>query len=338
MIKVSIAGATSYTGRELINILLRHPKVDLVHLGGRREGSPEISRIFPSLTGRCELRLGGLEPEDVPEKPDLAFFTLPHGVSSQYVPRYLKAGIKCIDFSGAYRLEDLEDYKKFYGTHGDPENISRAVYGIPELFRDQIRGAALVANPGCYPTSVLLALAPLLSAGKIEPDSVIIDAKSGISGRGNTPSHGSLFCECNENVRAYAVGGHRHVPEVERGMSMVCGTPAKVLFVPHLIPMERGILSTIYVNLTEDLDTESLREKMANYYCGERFIRVMETGEQPATGNVLQTNYCDIAVVSAGASRAVITSAIDNLGRGAASQAVQNMNIAMGLEESMGLI
>ncbi len=336
MIKVSIAGATAYTSCELISLLLSHPDVEIVHLGGRREKRPAISEIFPSLRGRCDLRLAGLEPEEAPVQPDIAFFTLPHGVSHQYVPKYLEAGIRCIDFSGDYRFTDLRVYEKHYGPHGDPDNNARAVYGIPELFRSRLAGADLVANPGCYPTSVLLALAPIVRAGKIDTSDIIVDAKSGVSGRGNKPDPGSLYCECNENVRAYSIGTHRHQPEIEQGVSMLGGAEAGVLFVPHLVPMDRGILSTIYVR--SDADAGQLREIAADFYSGEPFIRVLDAGLQPATKNVMYTNGCDIAVTPAGAGRVVITSAIDNLGRGAASQAVQNMNAVFGLDETRGLI
>ncbi len=337
MIKVSIVGASAYTGCELIDILLRHPEVEIVHLGGRREGRPEISGIFPSLRGRCDMRLGGPGPDDAPEKPDVAFFTLPHGISQQYVPEYLKAGVRCIDFSSDYRFADIGVYREHYGEHGDPQNVARAVYGIPELFRNRIKGADLVANPGCYPTSVLLGLAPLLGTGTIGAGNIVVDAKSGVSGRGNKPSPGSLYCECNENITAYSIGAHRHAPEMEQGIRMLGGEGAGVLFVPHLVPMDRGILSTIYVGLTEDADPAGIQSTMADYYAGEPFIRVLPAGRQPATKNVMRTNYCDIAVEPVGGGRAVITSAIDNLGRGAASQAVQNMNAMLGLDEALGL-
>ncbi len=337
MMKVSIAGATSYTGRELISILLNHPAVKIVHLGGRREERPEISRIFPALAGRCELRVGGLRPEDAPEKPDVTFFALPHGISQKYVPSYLDAGIRCIDFSGDYRLKDLDAYSRYYGTHENPQNLGRAVYGIPELFRKQIRNAELVANPGCYPTSVLLALAPLVGGGHILPDSIIIDAKSGVSGRGNALKTGSLYCECNENLTAYAIGTHRHVPEMEQGLDFLGATGAKVIFVPHLVPMDRGMLSTIYVELTASADTKKLRKIFSDYYSHELFIRIMRPGEQPRTKDVMNTNFCDLAIEAAGNRKAIITSAIDNLTRGAASQAVQNMNIATGIDEKTGL-
>jgi N-acetyl-gamma-glutamyl-phosphate reductase len=337
-LKVSIVGATAYTSLELIKILLRHPQVEIVHLGGRREGSPGISEVFPALRGRCEMALSGLEPNDAPARPDVAFFTLPHQVSMQYIPRYLKAGIKCIDFGADYRFSDLTVYRKHYGEHGDPENQKRAVYGIPELFRDRIRGAELIANPGCYPTAALLAVAPLVVKSLADASDVIVDAKSGVSGRGNKPEPASMYCECNENVLAYNVGKHRHEPEIEQGLKLLGAGAARVLFVPHLVPMDRGILSTIYMRLTPEASAEELYEVCRQFYAGMPFIRVLPPGQQPRTKDVSFTNYCDIAVTPVKGGRVVVTSAIDNLMRGAASQAVQNMNVAFDLPEGLGLL
>jgi N-acetyl-gamma-glutamyl-phosphate reductase len=334
---VSIVGATAYTSLELIRYLVRHPVVDIVHLGGRREGNPPLSDVFPSLRGICDMRLSGLNPEDSPEEPDVAFFTLPHHVSHQYVPRYLDAGVRCIDFSADYRFRSLETYQAYYGEHADPGNLERAIYGIPELFRDDLAGAHLIANPGCYPTSVLLGLAPLVAHGLIDVSDIIVDAKSGVSGRGNKPSRGSMYCECNENMSPYKVGSHRHAPEMEQGMELLGQPGARVLFVPHLTPMDRGILSTIYVRLTQEGADEDLQQACEDYYADESFVQVLPAGEQPRTKDVSNTNYCHMAVTRLEGERAVIASCIDNLARGAASQAVQNMNVSLGLEENLGL-
>lgn len=336
--KVSIIGATAYTSLELIRLLLRHPAVEIVHLGGRREGNPSISSIFPSLKGLCEMRLSGLDPSDAPREPDVAFFTLPHQVSHQYVPRYLEAAVRCIDFSADYRLRDRAIYEAHYGEHGDADNLPRAVYGIPELFREEIAGSSLVANPGCYPTSVILALAPLVAEGLLDVSGVVVDSKSGVSGRGNKPSPGSMYCECNENISPYKVGSHRHAPEMEQGLELLGGEDADILFVPHLVPMDRGILSTIYVDLAGSVTQKTLRNRYEDYYGEERFVRIMPGGEQPATKNVAGTNFCDIAVTLVGDRRAVVSSAIDNLARGAAAQAVQNMNASFRLEEHLGIL
>jgi len=335
--KVAIIGATAYTSHELIRLLLRHPEVEIVHLGGRREGTPRISDIFPSLRGLCDMRLGGLEPADCPVKPHVAFFTLPHGVSQRYVPLFLREGVRCIDFSADYRFESPEQYARAYGEHGDPENLGRAVYGVPELFRERIRGAQLIANPGCYPTAVLLGLAPGVRAGLVDADDVIVDAKSGVSGRGNRPDPGSMFCRCNENVEAYKVGVHRHAPEMERGLRLLGAQQPRVLFVPHLVPMDRGILATIYVRLARELSQQELQRAWEAFYRDAAFVRVLGEGRQPCTKDVMHSNLCDIAVTVVPGGRAVVTSAIDNLSRGAASQAVQNMNVALGLEEGLGL-
>ncbi len=336
--KVSIVGATAYTSLDLIRILLKHPRVQIVHLGGRREGGPPISEVFPALRGRCDMPLGGLEPEDAPCKLDLAFFTLPHQVSQQHVPRYLEAGIRCIDFSADYRFDSLELYRRHYGEHSDPANLKRAVYGIPELFRDRLAGADLIANPGCYPTAVVLGLAPLVKAGAVETGDIIVDAKSGVSGRGNKPEPGSMYCECNENVEAYKVGTHRHEPEMEQALRLLGAKAPRVLFVPHLVPMDRGILATIYGRLQRPASQKELQEIYQAFYQGAPFVRVLPAAAQPRTKDVMFTNYCDIAVTVVGGDRVVVTSAIDNLTRGASSQAVQNMNVAFGLDEAMGLL
>ncbi len=336
--KVSVVGATAYTSRELLRLLARHPGADLVHLGGRREENPRISDVFTSLRGICDMQVLGMGLEDAPEKPDVAFFALPHGVSQQHVPQYLASGVRCIDLSADYRFDDLGVYETWYQKHGDPENVGRAAYGIPELFRERIANADLVANPGCYPTGVVIALAPLIGADLIEPGDIIVDAKSGVSGRGNKPNEGSMFCECNEDVRAYGVAGHRHEPEMEHGLALLGAEGVDVMFTPHLVPLDRGILSTIFVRLKRTADDEQLTQVLAEFYAGEPFVRVLPVGEQPRTKDVAFTNYCDVAATVRKGDRAVVTAAIDNLMKGAASQAVQNMNVMFGLEETMGLL
>jgi len=336
-LKVSIIGATAYTSCELVRILLRHPEVQIVHLGGRRGGRPRLSEIFPALRGLCDMPLGGLAPQDAPEKADVAFFTLPHQVSQRHVPLYLAEGIRCIDFSADYRFDSLSTYEAHYGAHSDPGNLGRAVYGIPELFRDRIAGADLVANPGCYPTAVALALAPLVAGGLCDCTEVIVDAKSGVSGRGSRPEAGSMYCECNENLMAYKLGTHRHEPEMEHVLRLSGAPQANVLFVPHLVPMDRGILATLYVRLTREVSARELQGACEGFYAGAPFVRVLPTGQQPRTKDVARTNFCDIAITPVKGARAVVTSAIDNLWRGAASQAVQNMNVLFGLEEGAGI-
>lgn len=337
MLKVAIQGATAYTSLELIKLLVRHPEVRITHLGGRREGNPAVSEIFPRLRGICEMRLGGLEPDELEERPDLAFFTLPHGVSHRYVRLFLERGVRCVDFSADYRFDDLDVYNRWYGEHGDPDHFGTAAYGLPELFRDRIRTADLVGNPGCYPTSVALALAPLVRGRLIDPTDIVVDSKSGVSGRGNKPSPGSMYCECNENFHAYRVGAHRHEPEMEHCLHLLGCGDANVYFTPHLAPMDRGILSTIYVRLRQDLDDAALRACLEEFYADEPFVRVRPGDRQPRTGDVAFTNFCDLAAVRLKGERAAVTCAIDNLMKGASSQAVQNMNVMFGLDETAGL-
>ncbi|KPK65175.1 MAG: hypothetical protein AMK73_03725 [Planctomycetes bacterium SM23_32] len=338
--KISVVGATAYTSRELIRILARHPEAEIVHLGGRREGNPPLSAIFSSLRGVCDLPVLGLHPDDASEKPDLAFFTLPHGVSHQYVPEYLSAGVRCIDFSADYRLTDLSVYEAWYGEHGDPGNFGRAAYGVTELWRDAIAEADLVAVAGCYPTAAVLALAPLVRNGLVGLGDVVVDAKSGVSGRGNKPNEGSMFCECNEDVRAYSVAGHRHEPEMEQALAALCPEGAgqvDVTFVPHLVPMDRGIQCSVYGRLTREAAGAELQALYEEFYADEPFVRVMAPGEQPRTKDVAFANYCDVAVTARG-RRVIATSAIDNLMKGASSQAVQDMNVMFGLEETTALL
>jgi N-acetyl-gamma-glutamyl-phosphate reductase len=336
--KISIVGATAYTSRELIRLLARHPEAELVHLGGRREGRPTISGIFPDLLGICDLPVLGLAPTDAPLTPDLAFFTLPHGVAQQHVPHYLDAGVRCIDFSADYRFRDVAAYEAYYGEHTDRGNLAHAVFGLPELFRDRLRDARLVANPGCYPTAVVLALAPLLRAGLVDAGTIVVDAKSGVSGRGNKPSEESMFCECNEDVRAYSVTGHRHEPEMEFALQLAGASAPRVTFIPHLVPMDRGILATVTARLARPADTGDLTDALLDAYADEPFVRVRRPDDQPRTRSVALTNYCDLAAVVRRGEVAVVTAAIDNLMKGASSQAVQNMNAMFGLDETLGLL
>jgi N-acetyl-gamma-glutamyl-phosphate reductase len=337
VLKAAIMGATAYTSLELIDILLGHPEVTLAHLGGRRKGNPRISSIFPTLRGRCDMEMGGLEPRDLPEGIDVVFFTLPHGVSQDYVPRFLDAGLPAIDFSADYRLRDLSVYEGWYGEHADPGNVEHAAYGIPELFREQVRDARLVANPGCYPTSALMGLAPLADAGMVEPADIIVDAKSGVSGRGNKPDPGSMYCECNENLSAYKVGGHRHQPEIAQGLDMLGMESPEVFFTPHLAPMDRGIQSSMYVNLDGEYSAEELEKTMRHRYADEPFVTVRSADQQPRTKDVAFTNRCHVAAAPLGGEKACVTSVIDNLTKGASSQAVQNMNVMFDLPEDSGL-
>lgn len=341
---VGIIGATAYSSLELIRILLRHPSVEIAYLGSRREEGPHVAEIFPSLAERLDLRMTGLTPEDMPDGVAVVFSTLPPTISMQHCVAFLEAGVRVVDFSADYRFRDRALYEESYKTeHIDPDRLATAAYGMPELFRDAIREAQMVANPGCYPTSAILALAPLLRAGLVEPEGIFIDAKSGVSGRGRDAKPETHYCECNESVAAYSTAEHRHQPEIEHVLATLIGEPVSVVFAPHLVPMERGILSAAFTKLTGDVTAEDIEACLQDAYSNEPFVRVRTAASTEAlrdfirTGDVAHTNFCDIAVRRAG-PYAILLSAIDNLVKGAAGQAVQNMNVMLGVEETAGLI
>lgn len=345
MLKVGIIGATAYTSLELIKILLHHPEVKITYLGVRRTDRPKISDIFPSLKARIDLPCEPIEQKEVPKDIDLVFITLPPTVSMQYVPLFTGQGIKIIDFSADYRFRDKSLYERWYkAQHTDNEGIKTAVYGLPELFREDIRKANLVGNPGCYTTATIIALAPLLAKELIHPDDIIVDAKSGVSGRGREPKEDTHYCECNENIEAYSVGGHRHSPEIEHILSLKTNQKISIQFVPHLIPMNRGILCTIYAkpkHRTKEgvlsLSDNDVHKIYKEFYGNEPFVRLKEGLETPKTKDVTHTNFCDIAT-KVTENRIIILSAVDNLIKGASGQAVQNMNVMYGFDEKMGLL
>jgi N-acetyl-gamma-glutamyl-phosphate reductase len=280
-----------------------------------------------------------LEPVRVAEKADLIFTALPHKAAMEVVPTFLKLGKRVVDLSADYRLHDAQTYADWYEPHLNPELLKKAVYGLPEIRRAKIATARLVANPGCYPTSIILGLAPLFKKGLAEPASLIADSKSGVSGAGRAAKVDSLFCEVNEGFRAYGVGGvHRHLPEIEQELSLLAGTSVPLTFTPHLVPMARGILSTIYVTLTKTLSVAALLEIYRDFYAGEAFVRLLPEGSFPSTAHVRGSNFCDIGLtVDKRSGRLIVVSAIDNLVKGAAGQALQNMNILCGLPENLGL-
>ncbi|MDR4503432.1 MAG: N-acetyl-gamma-glutamyl-phosphate reductase [Candidatus Scalindua sp.] len=337
MIKVGIVGATAYTSLELIKILLRHPETAISYLGTRSKAGIKISEIFPVLKKIFDMPCSQLSVGSVPEDVDLVFVTLPPTVSMQFVPQFLDAGIKVVDLSADYRFPEKSVYERWYKVkHTDPSRLEKAVYGLPELFRDKIKEAALVANPGCYPTSALIGLAPLIQKDLIYTDDIIIDAKSGISGSGREPKESTHYCERNENLEAYNVGVHRHTPEIEGILSLLGNSDTFVYFTPHLIPMTRGLLCSMYVRLKKQVTNEEIRGLFNDLYGGEPFIRLSTEGTFPKTRDVTDTNMCEISVQTVG-KRAVIFSSIDNLIKGASGQAVQNMNIMCGHNETMGL-
>src|SRR3954471_17593445 len=271
-VAVGIMGVTGYTALELIRLLLRHPGAKIDVLTSRQEGRPHVSSVHPSLTGRLDLHLEDIGPEKVAERCECAFLCLPHAASAESAKALLARGIRVIDFSADYRLNDAATYRKWYEhEHPDAERLGKTPYGLPELFRSQIPEAKLVANPGCYPTSAILPLAPLLKAGLIEPDDVIIDSKSGVSGAGRTPKLNTLYPECNENISAYSVGKHRHQPEIEQILSRFTGKDVNVIFTPHLTPMDRGILSVIYTRPTRSITEAEALGTLREFYAGKSF-------------------------------------------------------------------
>lgn len=335
MVRVAVLGATGYSALEVIKILLRHDEAEIVAVTSRQEGNPHLASVHPSLIGRLDLHLEDLAPQAIAERAECVFSCLPHGVTSSLVPQLLAAKCRVIDFSADYRLRDAQLYTQWYGEkHGDPENLANAVYGLPELFRAQIAPARLIANPGCYPTSAILALAPLIKAGLVESTSIIVDSKSGVSGAGRTPKLTTHFPECNESISAYNVGRHRHTPEIEQILGRACNCGVEIIFTPHLVPMDRGILTTAYSIRRNNCGEEQVLAALRQFYSAEPFVRVVD--HLPGTKDTSGSNYCDITarVVR---DRVVTISCLDNLVKGAAGAAVQNFNIMYGLDETSAL-
>ncbi|NLZ16588.1 MAG: N-acetyl-gamma-glutamyl-phosphate reductase [Desulfobulbaceae bacterium] len=340
MLDVGIVGASGYTGVELVRILATHPQVRLTVATSRQYAGKTIAEVFPSLNKRIDLCLENHSVDELISRADFFFAAVPHKTAMDIVPQLLAAGKKVVDLSADYRLHDQAVYEKWYQPHSSPELLAEAVYGLPELYREDIRRARLVANPGCYPTSVILALGPLLRAGFLEPTSIIIDSKSGTSGAGRAASAANLYCEVADSFKAYKVGGtHRHIPEIEQELSLAAKHDVRVSFTPHLLPLSRGILSTIYATLSEAGNNADLHKLYNDIYASEPFVRVLPAGQQPATQHVRGSNCCDIALErDHRTGRIIITSAIDNIGKGASGQAVQNMNVMNGFAEETGLM
>jgi len=338
MTNIAIVGASGYTGVELARLLVPHPGVKMTCLTSRQHAGLPFSEVFPSMRRQLDLVCDPVDIKLICSKADLVFTALPHKTAMEVVPLFLDAGKKVIDLSADYRLHDADLYVDWYQPHSSPQLLQEAVYGLPELFRDKINGARLIANPGCYPTSVALALAPLLTQNSLDIDTLIIDSKSGVSGAGRVAKEGSLYCEVNESFKAYGVATHRHTPEIEQTLSELAGEKVTVSFTPHLLPVNRGILTTCYATLTPFMSTQTVLSLFEDYYVKEPFVRVLPVGMLPDVGYVRGSNYCDIGVVcDERTGRVVVVSAIDNLVKGAAGQAVQNMNILLGLEETTGL-
>lgn len=331
-------GATGYTGFELVRLLVAHPQVKITFVSSERYVGERYSKVFPALAGVVELECRPLLLEEAAEEADLVFSALPHQVSQDVVPALLKLGKRTVDLSADFRLRDQALYEAYYGPHKAADLLSEAVYGLTEINRDQVEKGRLVSNPGCYATGAILALAPLTRERIISSEAVVVDAKSGVSGAGRGLSLTTHFCEVNESVQAYKVAEHRHQPEMEQELSRLRGEPVKICFTPHLIPMSRGILTTAYAQLVKQESQDRLIELFRDFYRDCPFVRVMDKGLTPATGWVRGTNFCDIGVyVDPRAGRVISISAIDNLGKGASGQAIQNMNVMAGFPETWGL-
>ena len=335
MIRVAIIGASGYTGAESVRILLRHNEAELTYLTALPAECGAVQDVFPQFKGRCALQIEPLDLDKLADLADVALCCLPHKVSMGFVPKLLDAGLKVIDFSADYRLKDVNIYEQFYNVkHSDTANLARAVFGLPELFREQIKGSVLVANPGCFPTGAVLAIAPLLKKGLIETSSIIVNAVTGTSGAGNNPSSKFHFPNMNENLFAYGIGTHRHMPEMEQIAAEIAGSDVQILFQPHVGPFDRGILSTVYCQPKKNLSNEQLLKLYDDFYEAEPFVQVRK--DAPAVKDVAGTNYCHIFVTCV-KGKVVCFSAIDNLVKGASGQAIQNMNIVFELEETLGL-
>ena len=341
-IRVAVAGASGYMGAELLRLLLGHPRVTLTGVTSERLAGEPLAQAYPHLRGLTDLRFHDLEAGWLADVADVVFLALPHMESQRAVPVLRARGRKVVDLSADYRLRDPQDYVTWYkAAHLDPAGLAEAVYGLPELHRKAIAGAALVASPGCYPMGAILAIAPLLKNGLAGLDGIVIDGKSGVTGagaQGRKVDPMYLYTEANENLQAYAIASHRHTPEIEQELSALAGGPVRVSFTPHLVPLNRGLLTTASVPLAGALPTADLLRVYRDFYADEPFVRVVGEGERPTTRHVVGSNYCDVTVVAdPRTSRAVCVSAIDNLGKGGSANGVQNLNVLCGWGERAGL-
>jgi N-acetyl-gamma-glutamyl-phosphate reductase len=340
MVRVGIIGALGYAGQELVRLLLRHPSVEIVEMADQVETEVPIGELLPAFRKRTTLSIRPVDVERVKQAVETVFLALPHKVSQGYVSEFCGVGKRVIDLSADFRFEDAERYEKVYETrHLHRDLLKSAVYGLPEVNRERIRSAEIIAVPGCYPTSVLLALAPIIRAEWVDARMIVADSKSGVSGAGRTPSGATHFPECNESMKAYSVAVHRHGPEIEEKLSQWAERTVHITFVPHLVPMNRGILSTVYAGLKKHVMVAEVKEIYERYYREEPFVRLCPAGRYPETKDVVGTNFCDLAwKVDEATHRLIIISAIDNLVKGAAGQAVQCFNIAHDFPETEGLL
>jgi N-acetyl-gamma-glutamyl-phosphate reductase len=338
MTRVGIVGATGYTGAELVRLLLAHPDIELTTLTSRQyEGMP-FDHVYPAMTGMINLSCEAFSIDSLCDKTDFVFMALPHSLPMKYVPELISRGKKVVDLSADFRFADPKIYESFYQDHLAKDLIKKAVYGLSEVNSDKISNADLIGNPGCYPTSILLPLIPLLQNNLVDHHSIIADSKSGVSGAGRSLSLTTHFCEVNESFKAYKITTHRHTPEIEEVLSKHACKPVSISFVPHLVPIIRGMLSTIYVNLNKNVSASDVSECLHSFYADRSFIRIRPENQPPDTLHVRGTNYCDIGLkMDEKNNRMIIVSAIDNLMKGASGQAIQNMNIMLGLDETTGL-
>lgn len=339
MINVGIIGGSGYTGVELARILCNHPEVKITAATSRQFAGKPLSSVFPNLKNRVDTVYEDSSPEQLCEKADFFFAAVPHKTAMNVVPKLLSEGKKIVDLSADFRIQDVATYEQWYQPHTSPELIEKAVYGLPEIHRESIAESDLVANPGCYPTSIILGLAPLLKAGAIDLRTIIADSKSGTSGAGRAANVGTLFCEVHDGFKPYKVGrSHRHTPEIEQELSALAGKEMMISFTPHLLPVSRGILSTIYATLNPGFSQSAIDELYQQMYSAEPFVRLLEEDVFPATQYVRGSNFCDISFkIDAVTGRIIVMTAIDNVVKGAAGQAVQNMNLMCGYEEVAGL-
>jgi len=337
MIRVAITGASGLVGECLTRVLVDHPAAEVTYVGSRSSAGRDIADVVPSLKGQISLACRESDAKEIAAAADVAILAHKSAESLELTPKLLDAGVRVIDIGGEFRLKDPALYKRWYGQdHTATVLLAEAVYGLPELHREQIRTARLVANPGCYPTSVVLGLAPLLKAGLIQRDGIHIASSSGLTGAGRTGAR--AFIDVNEDMRPYALGGHKHVPEMEQELGAAAGGRVTVTFVPHLIPLNRGILSTMFARPARLADAAELHATLARAYAGEPFVRVREGGGDVCIANVRGTNFCDVAVdLSESTETVIVTSALDNMLKGAATQAIQNLNVMFGLDEATGI-
>jgi N-acetyl-gamma-glutamyl-phosphate reductase len=338
--KVGILGASGYTGLELLRILLRHPEFEVAAVTSEQQAGRPLGEAFPALRGHTDLRLEAMAPAALASRVELAFTALPHAASSPAVHALREAGVPVVDLSADFRLRDLATYETWYGKHAAPKHLKEAVYGLPELHREALRTAQLAAAPGCYPTSALLPLAPLLRADLCQRSGIHIDSKSGVSGAGRKLEAGYLFAELDGNCHAYKPGfSHRHAPEIEQEASRAAGEPVRISFVPHLLPTVRGIATSVYLRPKPGATAAQAREALTSAYAAERFVRVLPDGELPSLQNVRGSNFCDIAFVEDARNDTwILLSTLDNLCKGASGQAVQCANLMCGFPEESGLL